>query len=360
MGLSVLFRMMVGLPLHADTIGNISELNGTAQVLRDQTYSAELSFAIQQNDVATTQEGRMALTFLDDSKVRLTEFSQLKITKYIFDPDPSKSEMGIQFTLGTARFVTGKFNKIAKQNIALSTPTADIAIRGTDFTCTVDELGRSLIVLLPDEFGLSSGEIEVITAAGVVTLNKPFQATTVDVFESPPTKPVILDLTLDLIDNMLIVSPPEEEKTTEDTQNQVQTSDILDFNELDIDFLEFDGLDTDDLAFSELDINYLDVNFLEDLLDVIDALAVAEEEDQLAQATSVNITGTTIGQDRDTGITTIIDGEIISLARTVSESAILRLIVSGSYTVIFIQDGVSRTVKINGGGDSTITIKQSD
>ena len=117
--------------------------------------------------------------------------------------------MGIQFTLGTARFVTGKFNKIAKQNIALSTPTADIAIRGTDFTCTVDELGRSLIVLLPDEFGLSSGEIEVITAAGVVTLNKPFQATTVDVFESPPTKPVILDLTLDLIDNMLIVSPPE-------------------------------------------------------------------------------------------------------------------------------------------------------
>ena len=99
---------------------------------------------------------------------------------------------------------------------------------------------------------------------------------------------------------------------------------------------------------------------MEDLLDLIDALAVAEEEDVLAQATSVNITGTTIGQDRDTGITTIVDGEIISLTRTVSESANLRLNVSGSYTVIFIQDGVSRTVKINGGGDSTITIKQSD
>ena len=33
---------------------------------------------------------------------------------------------------------------------------------------------------------------------------------------------------------------------------------------------------------------------------------------------------------------------------------------SGSYTVIFIQDGISNIVKINGGGDSVITIRQSD
>ena len=346
--------------LLADPIGQVSELNGKAEVVRDQTYNAELNFAIQQDDIATTKEGRLGLTFLDDSQVRLTEYSKLKITKYIFDPDPKKSEMGIQFTLGTARFITGKFNKISKQNIALSTPTADIAIRGTDFTATVDELGRSLIVLLPDEFGFSSGEIEVITAGGTVVLNRPFQATTVSVFESAPSKPVILDLSLDLIDNMLIVSPPKEEILQEETESQIRKSDILDFNDLDIDYLAEDFLDTEDLDFTELEINYLDVNFLEDLLDLIDALAVAEEEDVLAQATSVNITGTTIGQDRDTGITTIVDGEIISLTRTVSESANLRLNVSGSYTVIFIQDGVSRTVKINGGGDSTITIKQSD
>jgi virulence-associated protein VagC len=360
MGLFVLSKMIAVQALLADPIGQVSELNGTAEVLRDQAYNAELNFAIQQDDIATTKEGRLGLTFLDDSQVRLTEYSKLKITKYIFDPDPKKSEMGIEFTLGTARFITGKFNKISKQNIALSTPTADIAIRGTDFTATVDELGRSLIVLLPDEFGLSSGEIEVITAGGTVVLNRPFQATTVSVFESAPSKPVILDLSLDLIDNMLIVSPPKEEILQEETENQVRKSDILDFNDLDIDYLAEDFLDTEDLEFTELDINYLDVNFLEDLLDLIDALAVAEEEDVLAQATSVNITGTTIGQDRDTGITTIIDGEIITLARAVSESANLRLNVSGSYTVIFIQDGVSRTVKINGGGDSTITIKQSD
>jgi len=58
-------------------IGNVSELNGSAQIVRDKPYQAEESFEIQQNDEAITTNGRMAITFLDDSKVRLTENSQL-------------------------------------------------------------------------------------------------------------------------------------------------------------------------------------------------------------------------------------------------------------------------------------------
>ena len=57
-----------------------------------------------------------------------------------------------------------------QQNILIQTPSATIAIRGTDFTVTVDELGRSLVILLPDDDGLPSGEIVVATAMGQVTL----------------------------------------------------------------------------------------------------------------------------------------------------------------------------------------------
>jgi hypothetical protein len=92
--------------------------------------------------------------------------------------------MALTFGIGTARFITGKLSKIDKKNIQLKTPTANIAILGTDFTATVDELGRSLIILLPDSMGLSSGEIEVATATGIVRLTKPFEATTVSVFEN--------------------------------------------------------------------------------------------------------------------------------------------------------------------------------
>ena len=341
-------------------IGDISELNGVARILRDEPLQAELNLGIQSNDEAITTNGRMAITFLDDSTVRLTEHSELLIDEYIYDPDPSKSKMALTFGLGTARFITGNLNRIDKQNIQLKTPTANIAIRGTDFTATVDELGRSLIILLPDAYGLSSGEIEVITATGSVLLNKPFQATTVSVFENAPSKPVILDLTLDLIDNMLIVTPPEEE-IIEGEETVVQKKNILDFDDLDIDYLEEDFLKEDELEFTELDINYLDVNFLEDLLDVIDALEVVKEEDALAQdAISTNIKGTKFGQDLETQITTFYTGEKLTLLRSVESSARIDIDGSASYTVIFIQNGVSNIVTINGGEGSTIKITQSN
>ncbi len=341
-------------------IGDISELNGTAQILRDKPYDANLKFAIQSNDEAITKNGRMAITFLDDSVVKLTEFSELIIDEYIYDPDPSKAKMALTFGLGTARFITGNLNRIDKQNIILKTPTANIAIRGTDFTATVDELGRSLIILLPDSLGLSSGEIEVVTAMGTVLLNKPYEATTVSVFESAPTKPVILDLTLDLIDNMLIVTPPKEEVVIEEEATSTQTDSVLDFNDLDIDYLADDYLKEDNLEFTELDINYLDVNYLEDLLNVLDALEVADEEDQLAQATSTQLSGTLLGKDPETQITALITGNVVSLRREVSESVRVDLNGSNAYTVILIQDGISNIIKINGGSDSVITITQSD
>ena len=356
MVLFALSKTTKALPLPAD-IGGVSEVSGNAQIKRGSDESnADLAFSIQSNDEAITSNGRMAITFLDDSTVKLTEHSQLTIDEYIFDPDPSKSKMALTFGLGTARFISGKLGQIDRRNISLKTPTADIAIRGTDFTATVDELGRSLIILLPDQYGVSSGEIEVITAMGTVLLNKPYEATTVSVFESAPSKPVILDLTLDFIDNMLIVTPPKEEKIVSE-ERVIKTANLLDFNALDIDYLDEDLLEDETPEFTELDINFLDVNFLEDMLNILDALGVAKESDKLSQVSGVTVTGTKLGLDADTQITTLITGQIISILRSVSEHARLDLDIANGYTVILIQDGVSNTIKING-GDSIIRIVQ--
>ena len=342
----------------AADIGAISDVTGAARVFRDKGYNASLNFDLRLMDDLRTQNGRLEATFLDSSVVRLTEHSTLTIDEYVYDPDPSKSKMALNFASGTARFVTGALGRIDKQNIRITTPTADIAIRGTDFTCTVDELGRSLIILLPDLNGDASGEIVVTTALGSVALNKPYQATTVDVFESPPTKPVILDLTLEIIDNLLIVSAPKTVVQQEEEQ-ATQQRDALSFDELDIDFLDQEFLDTNELEFTELDINYLDVNFLEDLLDVLDALAVSDEQDVLAlQATNIDIRGTGIGQDPVTQITTLVQGQNVSLRRNVSSNVRLDIDGAQAYTVILIQGGVSNTITINGGSDSVIIIRQ--
>ena len=359
MVLFALSKMTEALPSPAD-IGSISEIRGSARVIRDEPIVAGLELAIQQEDDVRTATGRLAIQFLDDSLVRLTEHSSLIIDEYIFDPDPNKAKLALNFASGTARFVTGKLGAINRQNITLRTPTADIAIRGTSFSVTVDELGRSLIILLPDELGLPSGEIIVSTAAGQVALNKPFQSTTVDVYESAPANPVILNLTLELIDNMLIVNPPRSQNEMDTASQAAGSVDYLEFGDLDVDLLNEDLLDNErELEFTELDINHLDVNFLEDLLDIIDELQVDEESDELIQlATSINIQGTEIGQDTVTQITTIIDGQNISLRRNVMNSVRLDLDGSSAYTVILIQDGISRTVKVNGGSSSRIVIDQ--
>ena len=72
---------------------------------------------------------------------------------------------------------------------------------------------------------------------GEVVLNKPYQSTVTTVWEQVPTKTVILDLTVDLIDNLLIISPPKENEELQQTEGQSGDSDSSS-NLLDIDFLE--------------------------------------------------------------------------------------------------------------------------
>jgi len=358
MVLCALFSPTKARPQAVD-VGAITDVRGSARVVRQDPYEASINFNLLLRDDLRTSDGRLEATFLDDSTVRLTEHSSLVIDEYVFDPNPSKSKMAISFASGTARFITGKLGLIDKQNIKLRTPTADIAIRGTDFTCTVDELGRSLIILLPKLDGTSSGEILVTTAMGTTTLNKPYEATTVEVYERSPTPPVILDLTLDIIDNLLIVNPPQKDKeftTEEESTNEI--TDVLDVDFLDVDFLAEDFLE-EEPDFTSLDVDYLATEFLEDLLNIIDALAIQEEKDQLAQlATSIDIKGTSLGQDPVTQIVTIIQGQQVSFTRKVQQSAQINVDGSNAYTVIFQQDGTTTKVLVNGGGSSVIRISQ--
>jgi len=340
-------------------IGSITELKGFGRVVRDDTYEASLSFNINSYDNVQTSNGRVGITFLDDSQVRLTEHSELIIDEFIYDPDPSKSKMALQFASGTARFITGKLATIDKQNIFIKTPSATIGIRGTDFTVTVDELGRSLVILLPDNEGLPSGEIVVATAMGEVVLNKPYQATTVSMFEAAPTKPVILDLTLELIDNMLIVSKPKENEVAGRQDGGSSSSNVLDIDYLDFDDLEQDYLAGDELEFTELDINYLDVNFLEDLLNIIEDINELDNTNTLLK-TDIDLKGTSFGFDQETQINTFSTDNLITFYKALEDTVRLDLDKSGSYTVILIQNGKSTQIVVNGGGDSTITITQGN
>ena len=283
----------------ADDIGGVSEQSGTpGSIVRTsgEELSAEIDTGIQSYDNVETENGRLKIKFVDETQISLTEHTLVEITEYVFDPDPSKSKMAMNFVAGTARFATGGLGLVPKENIMIETPTATIGIRGTDFTTTVDELGRSLVILLPDadcddkikleEGCRPSGSITVTNDGGTVILNEAFQAVMVSTFETPPTNPVTLvDLDLNMIDNMFIVSKPEEIVQAEEEQQEALKGDggLLDFSDLDIDFLEGQDLIAEaeqELEFTELDINFLEIDFLRDLLEVIEEADALDGQDE--------------------------------------------------------------------------------
>lgn len=343
-------------------VGSISELRGIGEVLRqgaDDSLVAEMQLGIASMDNVRTGNGRLAVTFLDDSIVRLTERSSIVIDEYIFDPDPSKSKLALNMASGTARFLTGALGRINRENISIRTPTATIAIRGTDFTTTVDEIGQSLVILLPNEDGSASGEITVTTMAGVVVLDEAFQATMVSVSETAPTPPVILsNMTLGFIDNLLIVQPPDE--IQEAVEEQSGTAN----NILDVDLLEETELDENELDENELDeVTRLDIDLLamDFLTDILEAVAVsAKGKEKVSELDGVKLEGIAAGFDQQAQVYTFVEGEYLTLYRSVENTFDLEIDKSGSYNINILTAGTQIDVTVNGGGGNAINIVQSD
>lgn len=219
-------------------------------------------------DTVQTGKGVVGITFEDDTKVRVTENSKLVIDDFVYDPKKKGAgKLALKVAIGTVRYASGNIAHENNKNVAVNTPTATIAVRGTAFTMTVDEIGQSMIILLPNKDG-SVGSIEVATAMGKVVLNQAFQATMTSSGEVKPLKPVLLSLNESMIDNMLIVKPPKE--IVRQQQEQINNSgSSLNFNGLDANALDIPVFTDTWSSFNELSMNDLDINYLTNALDNI-------------------------------------------------------------------------------------------
>ena len=359
--------------VYAEPIGNIVEHKGSASLTREEGEELVVTPAfipdVELNDTAETENGRMLIEFLDKAELSLTENTKVYIDNVYYDPDPSKSKMTMRMAVGTARFASGRLGMVNKQNIDITTPTAQITVRGTDFTTTIDELGRSLVILLPDENGDPSGTIVVSNEGGSITLEEAYAATMVSSLDSAPTsKVVISNITPSMIDNMFIVNPPDEiRQQMEEEYNEDMEADK---GILDVDFLEFNelegdaGLSKDELEFTELDVDFLDVDFLVDLLDVVEELIRTTEDlaDVQAQQGGGQFTlkNAEVGFNKDSQYNIFEqDGDVI-FYRNVNGSIRLAFDIGASARIDTIVEGYEGSILLNGGDDIIVVITQSN
>lgn len=340
-------------------VGKVTEQTGPTEILRNKkSIPSSLNTGVEMNDTVSTAKARAELTFEDKTTVKLTEHSKMVIDDFVYDPKKGSGKLALNMALGTARYASGQIAKNNPQQVAIKTPTASIAVRGTDFSMTVDELGRSLVVLLPscDAKGCVTGAIEVSNFGGVVILDVPYQATLVNTSYQPPSEPVVIRVDQSNINNMLIISKPVE-VTESERAGISKDKNVLDFNELNIDLLKFVGLDENKLEDNKaLDRNDLNVDLLAyNALNELDRQNASLLSDELDIPVLPGY-----ASNRSLGLLYYFndDQSKVTLYKAGTHNATATFDTTKNASFTLIQDGQTIIQNVNKGSTSTIIISQ--
>ena len=335
-------------------VGRVVEQTGPTEIVRNKkSLSSSVNSPVEMLDTIVTARARAKLEFADKTTVNITEQSKILIDDFVYDPKSGSGKLAMKMVQGTARYASGQIAKNSPQNVNVSTPTATVAVRGTDFSMTVDELGRSLVMLLPscDAKSCVTGSISVSNDAGETILDVAYQVTVVTSLSAPPSAPVIVQIDAVNINNMLIVSPPPQVR--EALQDVQQTA--LDVNFLNQDLLKFDELDVNYLEkFKRLDLNFLDLDFLVNLLDLSNRRLSASLEAMSREASLLP------SYDPESGLRYFFneDESKVTVRLNTAPMAEVTVGVEHDAMVTINQRGWAVTQQINRGGTTIINITQ--
>ena len=356
-------------------VGTITEqANTPAQIQRAKSVlTGTKGTSVEMADAINTRQGKVGIVFADNTKVQVNENSKLVIDEFVYDPkNKDAGKLALNMASGTVRYASGAIAHNNPNKVAINTPTATVAVRGTDFTATVDELGESTVILLPscprqdmmpDEIErlCKTGRIDVVNDAGTVTLDRPFQATKVTARNIAPTKPVILHLNEDGISNILILAPPQEIKNAirqreDDKQPAVSA--------LSQNFLQ--GVDLSSVLAAQnaayltnqLQRNFLDQDFLSNMLILLNEQLAVEFGNLLAPQKTQLLPD----YKKETGVVATVDAISVQLCRTDTgnNTSCITTPKDQNSTITQTQsDNIAIKNRINQGGNTFITIKQN-
>ena len=352
-------------------IGSVTDFTGSAAIERDEgfeVYDVEKDLGVEMMDVVATAMGKVRIEFLDETLVDVTEHSRLIIDDFVYDPASGEGSLGIKASLGTIRYASGKIAKNSRQNVVITTPSAVIGVNGTDFAMIVNEIGGSMITLLPscDSSGLCVvGEISVTTDMGYVIMTQAFETTYADSAGVRPSKPVILDLDEEMMTNLLIIREVKEvdpDGSLADAEAKKKLSDILGVDFLSTDALLADVLDEDkeERWRTALDDNrFFFGDLLGDILEQLNLALAKQLQADFDKSRRASQQGE--GYDEITGTRLSIEDGKWTLSRRDMETDqywSLELDQNNGYTIDWIQQDFEWYDYRLGDGDNVIHIRQ--
>jgi hypothetical protein len=136
---------------------------------------------VQQNETVETAASSAAkLIFQDNTQFEIGPDSQVALDRFVYDPDPSKSQVALSIAKGSARFVTGF---LPKTDYQIRTPVATIGIRGTIIDIQVASNGATTISVEEGTAFVNGAGTTIELGAGQATIVLPHGV------PSPPNRP---------------------------------------------------------------------------------------------------------------------------------------------------------------------------
>jgi hypothetical protein len=164
------------------SIGSAASVRNQVEGIRGgQQRSLSIGSAVYSQELIRSGEASVAnLVFVDQTKLSVGPKSEVRLDKFVYNPDKGTGKVVVEATRGAYRFVTGVQDH---RNYEIKTPYASIGVRGTVFEMNLEGVKRQgdgdpeRSKAPPDDrtcrsyekIKLVSGEIQVRTISGKTT-----------------------------------------------------------------------------------------------------------------------------------------------------------------------------------------------
>ena len=125
----------------AEAIGQIKTLAGDVAIVREHVKSpVKAGDLLEKADTLVTgTDGRVGITFIDNSRFSLGPNSQIALEKFTFNPTTQEGEFLTKVDRGTLAVISGHIAHSAQDAMQVQTRTTILGVRGTSFLVQVKE-----------------------------------------------------------------------------------------------------------------------------------------------------------------------------------------------------------------------------
>lgn len=130
------------LPIRAQeaVVGSVKTAHGSAAVRRgaDTTPLREGMHLFLNDVLQTAADGLVGVILQDGTRISLGPNTELKIDRYIYQPEQGKFGLLLRLGKGVLGYISGRIAHFSPESVTVETPVGVLGLRGTHFAISID------------------------------------------------------------------------------------------------------------------------------------------------------------------------------------------------------------------------------